>query len=314
MRRFLGFVGAFCLLWALTGHLEAADFKLTNGEVIRGEAASFNDDGLIVRLNTGGFSPRISWGKLTQDTLRELLNNPQAKQFAEPFIEIPPEVKEQERKERKKEIVVREPEKPALPPAKGGFFASLMNPVGWFLLALLYAANLYAAFEVALFRGRPVALVVGLALVLPVIAPALFAALPSAHAAAYTPTEAAPVEAPAAEQKVAPGPAGMGLASHTPSGAGPANPVYKEVFSRSNTTFDRRFFETKYTGFFRVVPSDAEKDMVLVVKGAKAQYIARRISRISANEVHLQLQSGGSEVSIPFGEIVEVSVRHKDAK
>jgi hypothetical protein len=86
------------------------------------------------------------------------------------------------------------------------------------------------------------------------------------------------------------------------------------VYNRSNTTFDRRFFETKFTGFFRVVPAENEKDLVLVVKAAKSEYIARRISRISMGEMHLQLQRGGTEVSVPFGEIMEVSVRNKDAK
>src|ERR1051325_6942633 len=45
------------------------EFRLNNGDVLRGEAVSFNDDGLVVRLDIGGHSPRISWSKLTQETL-----------------------------------------------------------------------------------------------------------------------------------------------------------------------------------------------------------------------------------------------------
>jgi hypothetical protein len=85
-----------------------------------------------------------------------------------------------------------------------------------------------------------------------------------------------------------------------------------QVFNRTDTTFDRRFFETKFTGFFRVVPADP--DMVLVVKTAKNEYVARRISRISGNEVHLQLLRGNTEVGVAYGEIAQVQVRHKDAK
>jgi hypothetical protein len=153
------------------------------------------------------------------------------------------------------------------------------------------------------------------AAVAPIIGPAILAAIPARSQEVYQAPEPAPAEvAPAAaDQKVA-GPSGMGLAAHGTPGGAAANPAYAQVYNRSNTTFDRRFFETKFTGFFRVMPSDAEKDMVIVVKAAKAEYIARRISRISMQEMHMQLQRGGTEVSVPFSEMVEVSVRHKDAK
>jgi hypothetical protein len=84
------------------------------------------------------------------------------------------------------------------------------------------------------------------------------------------------------------------------------------VFKRTEVTMDRRFFETKFAGFFRMVPENP--DMVLAVRTAKQEYVARRISRISSNEVHLQLLRGNTEVGVPFGEISEVQVRHKDAK
>ena len=103
----------------------------------------------------------------------------------------------------------------------------------------------------------------------------------------------------------------LGLAAAAHGGAKPGtNPVYSQVYNRSNTTFDRRFFETKFSGFFRLVPADAEKDLVIAVKTAKQEIIAVRISRISAAEVHLQTKQA-SEVGVPFGEIAEVSVRPK---
>ena len=313
MRRLAAFV-AICLVWTISLSVQAAEFHLTNGEIVRGEPSSFTDDGLVVRLDLGGFSPRIGWGKLTQETLKQLAEIPEARPFVEPYIEVPPEVKERER-EKRREIHVREPERVELPEGEPGFFASLGNPLGLFILGVLYLGNLYAGLEVARFRGRSVPLVVGVSAILPILGPIIFALMPAADRPAYeAPPEAAPEETQAAAPAAAGAAGGLGLAAaQGGKSAAAANPAYGQVYTRQNTSFDRRFFETKFTGFFRVVPADAEKDLVLVVKGAKAEYIAKRISRISASEMHMQLQRG-NEVSIPFGEVVEVSVRHKDAK
>jgi hypothetical protein len=98
-----------------------------------------------------------------------------------------------------------------------------------------------------------------------------------------------------------------------PAGKAAANPAYSQVYNRSNSTFDRRFFETKFTGFFLVAPAEPEKDLVIVVKTPKQEIAAVRVSRISANEIHFQLQRG-AEQAVPFGEITEVSVRPRSAK
>jgi ribosomal protein S18 acetylase RimI-like enzyme len=104
----------------------------------------------------------------------------------------------------------------------------------------------------------------------------------------------------------------LGLASQG-GGKASGNPVYNQVYTRANTTFERRFFETKFTGFFRLVPSDQEKDLVIAVKTAKQEILGVRISRISATEVHFQTKQG-AEVGVPFGEIAEVAVKPKSAK
>jgi hypothetical protein len=64
-----------------------------------------------------------------------------------------------------------------------------------------------------------------------------------------------------------------------------------------------------------VVRRDADKDLVLVIKSARGEYIGQRISRIAANDMHLQVQRGPAteEVMIPFTEIKEVQIKHKDA-
>lgn len=314
----LGVVSTLLVLLLSVCPALGAEYRLTNGDIYTGQAASFNDDGLIVRLDIGGFSPRVPWGKLTQDTLKLLADNPEAAEYVEAYIEVPIEVKEAEKRKRQ-EIRITEPTKVPHTPGKVGFFAAMANPLGYALLAAIYLANLYAAAQVARFRGRPAGLVVGVSAIAPIIGPIIFALIPATPA--YAPEAVA--EAPAAGDTVNPmqqalptgmGGGGLGLAG---GGAAPgkaaANPVYSQVYSRSNTTFDRRFFETKFTGFFRVAPAEPEKDLVIVVKTPKQEIVAVRISRISASDIHLQLQRG-SETTVGFGEITEVSVRPKGSK
>ncbi|HEX2639294.1 MAG TPA: hypothetical protein VHL50_01930, partial [Pyrinomonadaceae bacterium] len=298
------------MIWAVQSLLSAAEFKLTNGDIIRGETASVDAEGIVIRREIGGFSDRISWARLTQDTLKMLLQDPEAKKFAEPFIEVPIEIKKE--KEKKKEIIIKEPPRPERPVQKS-FFAGLLTPAGFMVLGIIFFANLYSAFHIANFRGRPVALVVGTSVILPIIGPILFLSMPSTDAAMAPPTEtAAPVntDVVSAETKVAGMQSNLGLAAHQKGG--PKQDSSAQVYKRTEVTMDRRFFETKFAGYFRMVPENP--DMVLVVKTPKQEYVARRISRISSNEVHLQLLRGNTEVGVPFGEISEVQVRHKDAK
>ena len=301
------------LVWVQAAVL-AAEFKLTNGDVLKGEAAQITSDGMVVRLDVGGFSDRVGWARFTQESLKSLLDNPAAKKFVEPFIEIPIEQKKRERA-KKTEIVVKDPEtRLDRPNPKARFFPGLITPAGFMVLGLFMAANLYAAFAIAQFRARPVALVMGVSLLFPVLGPIIFLMSPDAEGSGPPPLDApAPStnEVVSAEAKVPGMQSGLGLQSHQkPTKAG--GDASAQVYRRSDTTFDRRFFETKFTGFFRVVPENP--DMVLVVKTAKQEYVARRISRISANEVHLQMLRGNTESSVTFGEIAEVQVRHKDAK
>jgi hypothetical protein len=53
---------------------------------------------------------------------------------------------------------------------------------------------------------------------------------------------------------------------------------------------------------------------VLLVKSARGQYFAERISRIAANDMHLQVRRGAAteEVMVPFQEIQEIRLQHKD--
>ena len=288
------------------------EYKLLNGDILRGDPASYNDDGLIVHLESGGFSPRVGWGKFTQDSLKELAKVPEAKKFVDPFIEIPIEIKHKERTQ-KKQIVLKDVPRVERPASKPSFFASLTNPVGLAVLLMLYLGNLYAAFEIAHFRGRPVALVCGLAAILPFVGPLMFLAMPPGEEMAAESAEA-PQIAPAGEVVSAETRTGAPTALGLAAGAEKKGATQQATFKRGDTTFNRRFFETQFPGFFRMVPSEADKDLVLLIKTPKAEHTAKRISRITANDLHIILLRGGAEVQITFGEVIEVQLKHKDAK
>ena len=85
-----------------------------------------------------------------------------------------------------------------------------------------------------------------------------------------------------------------------------------KVFNRGEVMINRRFVETQFSGFFRMVPLESERDLVLVVKTAKQEFVGKRISRITAGEFYLVTIQSGQEVSISFGEVAQITIQHKD--
>lgn len=303
--------GGLLLLLTATG----AEFKLITGDVYRGELSAADDDGIVVRLETGEFSPRIDWAKLSDETLKVLAGNPRAQRFVEPLIE--PEVDPAPATVR--EIPIRPvANRITLPETKRGLMAALTTPNGLILLLALFFANLYAGYQVARFKWRPVALVCGLSAVLPVLGWLIFLVLPRQAAAevenateaavaqtSVSATSSSPSEAPRSGAAAA-----LGL-SKSAAGGGAADGSPK-VFKRGETTFNRRFFETQFPSFFRVIATDADRDLVIDISAGKHSVVANRISRISANEVHVKTPTG-QEVGVPFTEVSQVTMRHKDA-
>ena len=88
-----------------------------------------------------------------------------------------------------------------------------------------------------------------------------------------------------------------------------------QVFQRGQFTFNRRFFETKFSGFFAVIRREAEKNMELTVKTGRALLVVERITRIATNEMHVEVAQGPvkQEIMVPFAEIVEVQLKPKPA-
>ena len=194
------------------------------------------------------------------------------------------------------------------------------------MMLLLYGANIYAGFEIAIFRAQSPLLVCGLSAVplLGFVAPIVFLCLPTnvkeaAPAVETVPAEPTVVPGARAEGEVNPM-LGEGVAH--PSGLKLAHTEEKKstlpetiTYQRGQFTFNRRFFETKFPGFFGVVRREAERDMVLVIKSSRGEYATQRISRIAANDLHVQVQRGAAteEVMVPFQEIKEIRLKHKDA-
>lgn len=314
-RRALAF--AVVTLWA--GAALAAEFRLVTGDVYKGELSAADKDGMVVRLESGDYSPRIDWAKLSDETLRDLADHPKAKRFVEPFIEPPAETIAIQ---QAKEIKVRQPERLELPETKKGLIPALTTPNGLILLGLLFVANLYAGYEVARFKWRPPALVCGLAAVFPVFGPLIFLVLPRNVPVEHeNATEAAVQQthlAVGSQAAVGSAPAGgaaaaLGLSKSGGGGSGHgAQDGLPRHFKRGETTFNRRFFETQFQNFFRVVASEADRDLVIDVSAGKKSVVATRVSRISATDIHFKT-ANGQEVGVPFAEMSEVKLRHKDA-
>jgi len=110
------------------------------------------------------------------------------------------------------------------------------------------------------------------------------------------------------------GHAAGGLSLARPEAAAPTLPE-TQVFKRGQFTFNRRFIETKFASFFGIARRDADKDMILLIKAARGEFPATRISRIAASDMHVEVRKGNasSEVQIPFVEISEIHLKHKDA-
>jgi hypothetical protein len=315
----------------LAGAAYAETFQLANGQTLTGEllSGSENDLGVQIKLGEGKYE-RVPWANFSQETLKTLAKNQKLEPLVQPFIE-----ETQEEKIKKTEVNIKQPPRLARPAPQFLIGALFSSGLGLFIMLLVYAANIYAAYEISIFRARPAPLVCGVSALLPVIGPIIFLSLPTQAVPAEATWEPAPAAAAetAATDAVNPmqadgaqHPAALRLAGTGPSDAvkvghfegGEDKPALPPTttFQRGQFTFNRRFFETKFPGFFGVIRRDADRDMVLVVKSSRGEYVGQRISRIAANDLHLQVQHGhaSEEVMIPFVEIQQIKLKHKDAK
>ena len=311
----------FCLVVLVVGawlesRSAAATFKLADGGELTGEPIAFGRDGVAVKKPDGSFSAKVAWTNFTQEALQQLATLPRAKPFVDPLLE--PDVPEPSRKVAP-ELKLKPVPRLDRPDPQAGLGALFSSSITVTMLLILYLANIYAGYEISIFRNQPAALVAGVAAVAPVVGPIVFLCTPTripkgaeeevqapAHEAAMHDDQSAAFEMGTDPSSTPSAPA--------PAGAAPGH-AQPTVYKRGQTTFNRRFFETKFSGFLRVVPSEAEKDLVVLIRSSRGEHVGSRITRIMPNELFLQISKGGAtaDVIIPFSEISEVQVRHKEA-
>lgn len=312
-----------CLLFGANG-MRADTLQLVDGSFVTGEIiVPGTADGLNIRFPSGEYK-KFPWTQFSQEALKELASNPRLAAYAEPLIEIT----EAERIRQTEVTINPVPrlERPRKSSVLGGL---LRSSVGLTILLLIYAANIYAGYEISILRAYPAAMVCGISALAPFIGPIIFLCIPTrmeSQAAEPMEEESTP-ESPAPSAQHGQGPAGAppGAAGYAiaPSGQTPYPPPAQEAakipatqsFKRGNFTFNRRFIETKFPGFFGIARREADKDMVLIIKAARGSYEAHRITRIAANDMHVETRHGSAtqEVPIPFSEIQELILKHKDA-
>jgi hypothetical protein len=311
---------ASCLCVWLVALARAVTLENVDGTKVEGEIVQGRPEFLQIRVE-GGRYEKIAWDKLSQATLKQLADDSKLKleAFIQPYLEVPEDLTI-----RKTEVVIK-PVPRLERAARGSLFGALFSSsVGLVMLLLLYVANIYAGYEIAAVRAYPAGMVCGIAAVVPVIGPAIFLFLPtrmkSAADGEAAPAEPAPslVANPLAQEESTPAaPAAGGGLSLAAASAGPSSgaAAQPQVYKRGQFTFNRRFIETKFSGFFGVVRHGPEKEQALFIKSARGEVVATRISRITANDMHVEAHKGvaSQEIQIPFGEILEIQVKHKDA-
>ena len=300
------------LLGGLSSLASAASYPLTDGTTLEGEPISYTAQGVVLKKPDGTFAPRAAWTNFTQEAFKSFVKDAKAKPFVEAFVEV----EEAEPDKRPAlEIKPKEFKRLARPDAKAGMGALFSSPLTVVLLLLVWAGNIYAGFEVGVFRNYPPAMVAGLAAVLPVLGPVLFLCLPTRIQRSHDELAAESMAEHSAEaahlaQALAIPSAQQAAAEQAAEEAKPRVTVYL----RGQTTFNRRFFETKFAGFLKVVPGDAEKDMVILIRSARGEHWGNRLTRILQNELHFQVSKGEAtaDVIIPFNEIQEIQVMPRE--
>ena len=295
--------------------IEFADGVKFTGDIVQKTPA-------YIQLRIEGAYTNLDWAKISQDSLKELQTlaatsrDAKLAEYVAPYIEVP------EDEIIKKTQVEIKPAPRLERPEKGSLIGAMFkSSVGLVCLLLLFAANIYAAYEIAVIRAYPPAMVCGIAAVAPIIGPIVFLCLKTKLPSREGEEEeeeapAAPAGAamPSASHGDADAPGDHSAAAAAGHAAAPALPQ-TQVFKRGQFTFNRRFIETKFSAFFTAIRRGDDKDMVLVVKSVRGEFLATRISRIAANDMHLEVHKGGAsqEVQMPFLEIQEIQLKHKDA-
>jgi len=284
----------------------ADSYQLTDGSSVSGDIVTFNDNGAMFRMSNDSYT-NLLWAKFSQEALAQLGKNPKIKPLVEPFIEPPVSARAQ-----KPEITIQEVQHLELPSKQSMLLAFFSSPVGFVILLLLYVANLYAAYEIAVVRIHPMGLVVGISVVLPILGPIIFLCTPTRTEKPSQPIPSHP--AVKTETYAVPGAAGE-IHIAEASWQKESEAQEPQIFQRGQFMFNRRFFETKFSNFFTSIRRDADKDLLFIVKTTREEFIVQRITRITSTEVRFEVGQGPTrrETSIPFADIQEIQLKPKGA-
>ncbi len=291
---------------AVVSHAAEVSLTLTDGSTMQGEILKHDDNGLQLRVGTDVYT-NLAWGRFTQDSLKQLANDPKLRMLAEPFIE--PEATQHAPKAEIKINDVKRLELPENPSVLGGL---LKSSVGKFILLILFLANLYAAYEISIVKARAAAQVVGLSAVLPIIGPIIFLILPM-QVAQIAETHA-DMPAPAGTQAAA---AAAATANPLAEAAAPTNyqpevkKVEPQIFARGKFTFNKRFIETKFASFIGGEPKGDATKFSMELKSGSGQFAVEYIAQVGAAEAIFETANG--QVTVPFADIQEIKLNPKTA-
>jgi len=301
VRKFLIFLSLWLGLTA--GVFAAETFALTDGTSLSGEIVKSDDYGVMIHTTTETY-PNVAWSGFSQDTLKQLANNPKYRAWVEPLIE--PTASTQP---AKPEIQVNPVKRLALPEHPSIIGGLVHSSLGLFMLLVIYGANLYAAYEVAVVRGKSIGAVMGLSAVLPIIGPIIFLSQPiksttdeAAHAGEVPPEGAAPGAAPAQED--------IQIAEASWQAPQAEAKPQPQIFARGKFTFNKRFVETKFAGFIGEPKGDA-KNFSMELKTLKETYAVECIKQANPSEAIFETSNG--QVTVAYNDIQEIKLNPKSA-
>lgn len=316
MQRLLGYLLGFLIASSAI----AETYKLTDGRTIIGDPVGITSKGLVLKLSDGSYSSSTPWDQITQDSLKELRKNPKAAQFVEAYI-----VLTEEEREKLSGLTLVDVPRIDRPTGNTGIVGMLFSTgVGWFLILLIYLGNLFAAYEVALYRAYSPQIVCGIAAVLPWIGSVVLLAVPrqvlvgitggrsSAGSPVAEEIEEIGEQEPSPEEILPPGE----MFEEEPVPEEAAQPLLPETitYSRGVITFNRRFFETKFAKFTKLQKPEDVADLVLLFKTSRGEHQSTYISKLEQTQLTIQVSKGDAsdDVTVPYLEVYEVQVKHKD--
>ena len=321
---------------ANTRQLAEGEISLLNGDILKGEVSDVDQDGIVVRVDVGGFSKRVNWMQLSQESLKKIkslgeldkkrygirVNNRWfgADHFVNPFIE--PEDWQMEQSTYPTGVSSMPELNTPSTAEVNSKLAAYGSPGGTGFLVAVAIGSLVAGLGVAAFKESNVALAGVISFALPIVGPLLLLAKPKVE---YEYEDDGDDEYEYEGEAEAPAGAVMGdtgggaLAGMLPeakkmsfaqSGPKKQTSTNEQSWDRDDTRFDRSFFQNNFPNYFKVVLGATERNMVLAIKTGKREYVGQRIKRISGADLHMELLSG-KEQKISFSEIGSVDLRPK---